>query len=1744
MLRRLSRRGWTVAATGLLTLAGFAVVTALPGVAAAAPTDGSITLKVESARTVGPAPEIQKGDPVTHYKWLITADDAGNPHDAVANCLPSRAGVASTPDFADKCQWPSIRHTPGAVPVVAQGDDTILNTTKSLDLLPVGKYLISVTADGYKIDGKHFTVTGGQTESVVVDMQPYPLPLGTIRIQVFNDTNPVDGTYEVDAEKGLPGFTAHLADVLGQVSVDYYGNPLCTQYVRSAPDTAHLKGAIVFENGKPKIAPGSIGRCISDAQGNIVIENLGPDRYASQVVAPTGQVWAQTTTLEGNFDHDIWVQENDTGLDTEQTIGGEPVPYVHFGFVSPKALPANAATTGEIVGTAVVGRTYVGGQGGTTLPNNGVAGASIAGPVSQPWVALSALGNGDQMVYMARGGTDGKFDITNVPDGDYQLTLWDAPQELIVDSFNVTVRGGQKVDVGNKILVGWFNEVRGSVFIDANGNGKRDPGEVGVPRFPVSVKERDNSLMDQGTNTVTTDNNGHYDIKQTYPLSKWLVLEAFNTRFKTTGITYKADNEPTPTTMLGAAVDLNFLPIIGLSGTVDWGVKPFSGGDNGGIAGTVTYDTTRNELDAANSVTETYQPGIPGVPVHLYAVVRDANGDPVRNADGSLQRGQELNDAYTSETWQSGRGCTARMWNGTPLTDQQALPEFGTAANQTCVEAPMMGMQFAPSENDPNNFGQTVNGNYAFTDSKYNLYPAGDPNNPGPNHDMPMYAPLPAGQTQKLLPDDYIVAVDVPDNPVGGGKMYQVTREEDVNVFNGDGYLPQDNFPPTPAEATNPPGGPAPTPTPPGTNPSGGPGITSGCAGVNHTVKVTNAAFLAGGGSPYEGQQKPLCDAKLITVRAGQTVAPNFNLFTEVPLPTHFWGLTINDLALSHDKRSVEFGEADGLPNVPMGIYDYAGKLVDTVDTDFNGFYEAIEPSTSTYNCPVPAGPCPNMYRFVGNDPGQPGHLNKSYNARFRTIATNFQAWPGLFTVTDTAPTQVASLGIAPGTHQVNPVDCDIAGNAPQLFSVSKPYLRGSDRDAARTVTIKGSGFGDSRGSGSVKVSSLLGNVSVVYNSWSDREIRVTLGRPILPTAATLSVTNGSGKQTVNGLSFQFLGDATATPGTLIPPGSPLNPVLRQVNPPASAVSPGETTYTTVQAALEAAASAGGGTENDLVMVWPNQAGTDNPFGAYFENVVIHSSVRLQGVGPGGQYADGTYVPGSVLDGRAFGVDNPAGAAWLNLVGSLQYAGSTAVPDAAVVTVLAKQGQFNALNAPTVNGFRITGGNQSDFAGNVNQLTGVNKTPYGATGAAITQGGGVYLHAEASFTQVTDNVIVGNSGSYGGAVRVGTPYTNAHNENVKISRNQIRDNGGTNLAGGIGIFAGSKGYSVERNSICGNFSAEYGGGISHFGLSPDGHISANRVYLNQSYDEAGGIMIAGELPPDPNQLSPGSGTVSINGNTVQGNLSNDDGGGIRLLQAGNFPITVTNNVITGNISTHEGGGIALDDATDVRVVNNTVMDNITTATAVTSNGAPAPAGLSVAENSVQLQATLPAGSPNFSNPKLFNNIFWNNRAGSWNGVYVSGIGAPDAPAGDSINYWDMGSADGVGPLTPTNSVLQTTTGTTPSDTNKVGVDPKVVSPFLTNVTIEASRTFPSFRQAVIVVQHVPGTQMGDYHLSAGSPALDSGVGSRTFGTTTVSAPRMDIDGDTRSFVTPDIGADESSLSAVAATALRQARTRK
>ena len=124
------------------------------------------------------------------------------------------------------CNWPSIAEVPEPSPIYTQGDQA--DFTPGGLTLPAGRYLISVIADGYKIDGAHFTVPL-DPGLVTVELQPNPLPDSTLRGQVFSDTASTNGAQDPD-EPGLAGFVGHIADTLGEVQTDVYGNPLCTKY--------------------------------------------------------------------------------------------------------------------------------------------------------------------------------------------------------------------------------------------------------------------------------------------------------------------------------------------------------------------------------------------------------------------------------------------------------------------------------------------------------------------------------------------------------------------------------------------------------------------------------------------------------------------------------------------------------------------------------------------------------------------------------------------------------------------------------------------------------------------------------------------------------------------------------------------------------------------------------------------------------------------------------------------------------------------------------------------------------------------------------------------------------------------------------------------------------------------------------------------------------------------------------------------------------------------------------------------------------------------------------------------------------------------------------------------------------------------------------------------------------------------------------------------------------------------------
>jgi hypothetical protein len=396
------------------------------------------------------------------------------------------------------------------------------------------------------------------------------------------------------------------------------------------------------------------------------------------------------------------------------------------------------------------------------------------------------------------------------------------------------------------------------------------------------------------------------------------------------------------------------------------------------------------------------------------------------------------------------------------------------------------------------------------------------------------------------------------------------------------------------------------------------------------------------------------------------------------------------------------------------------------------------------------------------------------------------------------------------------------------------------------------------------------------------------------------------------------------------------------------------------------------------------------------------------------------------------------------------------------------------------------------------------------------------------------------------------PY--CQNVNVDIHNNDISLNSSTGDelfsatpagAGGVSICTGSDYYKFNYNWVCGNLSSGDGGGIGHMGFTYNGDIEHNTIVFNQSTNptipsNGGGILVMGTpdsdlvcngnstidqdcapynpaLPPGPNN-NPGTTALSavgpsdgagpglvINANLIMGNTAESGTGAGIAFQAVNgsdmvaFPtqpsqwntVTVTNNIIADNVSGWDGAGISLVDSVAVNIINNTIVNNSSTASAgplfntigapLASQGGsnctnptntatcPQVAGVVAIQNSAVLAASLPAsitcptGHPNcrtMSYPKLENDIIWHNNSYHIDVtttpsaavqqnivtlVNASGsapfnqttTGACPAATSTSASYWDIGVRGDTGPanhsggpaVTATDSVTSTTGGT-------------------------------------------------------------------------------------------------------------------
>ncbi len=1994
-----------IAMVAATVLVGTTAATAAPATCAGLGTDLA-TLCVESSTAGAAQPPyatgIVAGQRITEFRWLVNEDSTGDPTmsaENVAKCLPARAATANPAIYADAgtvsstgvemadCPWPSIHSVLGHSTVVATGTEA---DAARLAGLPAGKYLLSVTAAGFKIDGIHFEVAADHTlRSVneiamgqpgarfVVLMNPLPKKTATVRVHVYNDDASTNGQWDGQTETlvtcadatpaqraancgganvtdpnivgdpatDMSGFSVQISDVLAGVTTDVFGNPLCTDYLKDANGNVVLDG---YGSPTPIMFGGTLAgtesSCISDHYGDIVIPNMGPNRYAVTVVPPDpithdGVQWVQTTTLEGGHDWDTWNLEGGTGFDTELIVGGERVPPVAHGFVrlthndaQMATMPASAyydasagfnspnGQNGVLTGRLMVGRAYIGSGGAQALAGMNLTNAKADGPIEDGLISISCIATcdapTDSAVWTGRAHSDGTFTVTGLQTGDYTVAFWDETQSYILAVMQYSVVSGATTDAGQVLLPGWFTDLQGSVFVDTNANGVRDAGERGVPDFGVTVRTRGNSLQDQGAAAGVTDDKGDFDLSQAYPLGQFLVFEAYNPRFMTTGITYDTDNDG-PHTVQTGQVDFDFLPIIGLSARIDVGVLPYGQGENGGIAGTVTYDVTRNELDPAYSAQEDYQPGVSGIPMQLWKTAKV--GGAVQHYPGSgavvqvgisRSTGQQCNrldsdrgtdaladasqdckpfDYYVTESWTRPTGCMALDVNGDKLQGELALPASPddkgavdyshTDPNQPdCIESPMNGFQIGGDG--------SVDGNYALT----NLITAQAVQNAPASGDslVSLYTDTKdvSANWDTLTPADYVVEAVNLDDQLGGvtlngadadqggdvsgptpKKVYRFTDETSINVFSGDTYVPQDGY--VGPDAADDPGITL-NPYNPRTiredvNTMGANTIAK-CGGTMAEVVDDNGDLAANGGNPYLGQQRPVCDAKVVKVVNGRSVNPTFFVYTDVPIPAKFYGLLNDDLNVNVDRRSILLGEVAPVSNGPIGIYDENGNWKFTAHSDMNGNYEVLLPSMDTYNCPLPAGPCPNVYRLVGNDPGTLNHRNLDYNPQFRTIATEFQAWTGVVHPVDQAPTHQGITIEGPAAQfgalslcKLNDADTPAASITPEIFAIDKPYFDPAV-DGTATFRLKGSGFGATRGSGAL----LLGSTTITPLTWTDQEITFRVPASLGVGGHQLSVRSGNGIATVNGLTFHRLapsGDTTYyqrgdvyevrardasnnlinTDNTNARIFTPMHDAWDAfTNTPAGFsgtdaqgrnVAGGRAIQRAIEASYQRAYGRNGDNRPKLIVIYPNTAtnyAPHNANAAYFENVVLHGKVALQGVGPGGVHSATDIVDGTTLDASLFWAAAQASAPgtnlqtadgaysddWRTFANGLTRAGTgpADLPEGEAVLAIAEsnnqwanltvrvgnRNRENLLATPSrqkagVDGMVITGGDQQGNPGNINTAPGAaGQGSTAPTNPGPAQGGAITLDQYVRDFNITNNLIQSNGGTYG-TVRVGSPDLGSsaaaqdnHDERLNVANNRFVANGGTNLAGALGIYAGTDLYKVTGNDFCGNFSAEYGGALTHYGASAGGSISRNRIYYNQGYDEGGGIMVAGNLPPNNSSLSLGAGGsyttvsgstvttvtagVTIDSNQLVSNQSNDDGGGVRLLMAGNFPFLLKNNVIANNLSTHEGAGIALDDAPNVTIVDNTVVKNITTATAATNSAIandirPAnPAGLSTGGNSALLQATLPNGVPNWSKPVLVNNLFADNRAGwaelpttlNYNTSAIRAIGGDGD--GTAVQRWDIGigapaglcdtydkvshscpvgsspTFGGQSNTTNTSSTLVNTDGgiayAPAGDNIDGGTDGTSTIGFVNPVDFVVDslgwRTNTNVSFPVIVAHLVPIRLLADYHLVAAASttyAVDKGVNPAA----NPVVPTADIDGQARpQGSAADRGADE------------------
>jgi hypothetical protein len=485
---------------------------------------------------------------------------------------------------------------------VAAGTGATCGHTMSGAPIPPACNILSGTT------GPNACTTTSTFAPVNVLVLPTPLPTGDLSVIVFEDDDPLNGEQDggggngtvAPIEPGLGGFNlvlwdtyGGLGDVTGQDTYDAFNQPLSNSLAGTIDPNNGLDACPISATplqGPAGAGPaptggitGMIVTCpkyesdqhtLSPLAGQAVIQHLMPDKFSVQAYPGAdriarGEQWLQTNTLDGQHPHDSFIRIGEPSYFQEYGPAGY---HVAIGFANPaiinaraKDVCAGAGSPGAVGPCTNTIDGQVNMQRLSRIPDERLypSGSHDALAWTQCWVSLGDPDGEDFQFTFCD--ANGNFKFSNVPGGNWRLTIGDQWNDQIIDGLSTpanvgcvpvapatTCTGGlPALHLGNLGIQQWQANVYTRTYIDANKDGIWEPNEIGIPFIYTMIHYRDGHTA----NNLTTDFNGIANFNETFPLFNWYTVEADSGRYKTTGIhtVYDAGGPADGSTYCGTA---------------------------------------------------------------------------------------------------------------------------------------------------------------------------------------------------------------------------------------------------------------------------------------------------------------------------------------------------------------------------------------------------------------------------------------------------------------------------------------------------------------------------------------------------------------------------------------------------------------------------------------------------------------------------------------------------------------------------------------------------------------------------------------------------------------------------------------------------------------------------------------------------------------------------------------------------------------------------------------------------------------------------------------------------------------------------------------------------------------------------------------------------------------------------------------------------------------------------------------